>query len=125
MSRTTGRKYVNYRRRQQLFRTACMIISIFVLSITFALGASRLVSNAQNSSDVEYFKYYTSITVEPGTTLTSLAEEYGDHFKSNDEFIKEVAFTNHLIDDKLIAGMNLIVPYYSTEFKWWILSKAP
>lgn len=94
-----------------------MIISVFVCSIIFSLFASKVVTNAKSSDDVQYYKYYTSIVVEPGDSLTSLAEEYGEHFDSSQQFINEVIFSNHLLNDKLVTGMSLIVPYYSTEFK--------
>lgn len=117
MNTNGRRKYINYRKRQQIFRTCCLIISLFVLSVCFAFGASRLVSNAQSNSDITYFKYHTSITIAAGDTLTSLAKEYGEHFDSYEDFINEVKFSNHLNDDTIYAGMNLIIPYYSTEFK--------
>ena len=94
-----------------------LVLSIFVFSVGIALCASRLVSNAQNINDPHYYKYYTSVVIYPGDTLTSLAEEYGDHFESAESFIKDVQLTNHMYDDKIIAGTNLIIPYYSTEYK--------
>ena len=114
---SSGRKYINYHRRQLVFRRIMMLVSIFVCSIVFSFGASKLVTNAQNSNEVQYYKYYTSIVVNKGDTLTSIANQYGDHFESTEAYINEVIFSNHLYDDKIIAGMSLIVPYYSTEFK--------
>lgn len=114
---SSGRRFINYRRRQMIMRRIVMIISVFVCSIIFSLFASKVVTNAKSSDDVQYYKYYTSIVVEPGDSLTSLAEEYGEHFDSSQQFINEVIFSNHLLNDKLVTGMSLIVPYYSTEFK--------
>lgn len=115
---SSGRKFINYRRRQMIMRNVMLIISIFACSIVLSLAASKLLTNAKNSEDVQYYKYYTSIVVNSGDTLTSIADQYGDHFESDKAFIDEVMFSNHLYNDKLVAGMSLIVPYYSTEFKW-------
>lgn len=114
---TSKRKYINYRKRQMIFRKAMLVLSIFIFSMGFAFGVSKLVTNAYSEDETVYFKYYTSITVMPGDTLTSLAEEYGEHFESSKDFINEVCFTNHLLSDELYAGSNLIVPYYSAEYK--------
>lgn len=113
----SGRRYVNYRLRQMIFRRICFIISLFIFSVGVAFFAARIFANAQTSNDVQYYKYYTSIVVYPGDTLESIAEEYGDHFDSDSAFIKEVINTNHLNDADIRPGVSLIVPYFSTEFK--------
>ena len=61
--------------------------------------------------------------MEEGDTLYSLAEEYGDYFESDKAFINEVKYANHLIGDTIYAGSYLVVPYYSTEYRWflWIM----
>lgn len=117
MKNNSKRKYVNYRKRQMIFRKTMLILSIFILSMGFAFGASKLVTTAHSQNETVYFKYYTSITVQSGDTLLSLADTYGEHFDSEKAFVDEVCFTNHLLDDKLYAGTKLIVPYYSAEYK--------
>ena len=69
-------------------------------------------------------KYYTSITVQHGDTLSSIADRYlsdkniSQEYKSADSYINEVCAINHLDEDDMIfAGENIIVPYYSYEFK--------
>jgi len=108
--------FINYRRRQAIFRKFMLFITLIILSTGLAFAAGKLASNAQNITDVQYYKYHKSITVSEGETLSSLTVKYGDHFDSKKEFINEVIYTNHLTDDVLYVGMNLIVPYYSTEF---------
>ena len=76
------------------------------------------ISKAQGPDTPVYYKYYTSIRIEAGDTLWSLADAYADeNFKSKESFIKEVVRTNHLLDDNICEGDYLIVPYYSAEFK--------
>lgn len=113
----SGRRYINHRLMQQIRRRLTLIITIFIIGVAFASGASRMVTNAQSLEDTMYYKYHTSITVESGDTLSSIADEYADHFESKQDFIHEVMISNHLVDDTIYAGMNLIVPYYSEEFK--------
>lgn len=73
----------------------------------------------------EAYKYYTGITVRPGDTLWSIAEE---QFKNNRQtassykgvrsYMKEVISLNDLNDGNyLLAGQKLIVPYYSSDYK--------
>lgn len=78
------------------------------------------VSNAsanENAPEPRY-KYYTSIQIQTGDTLWSIAEnymtgEYADIY----EYINEVMEINHLNSDFLQAGKRLCVPYYSSEYK--------
>lgn len=63
-------------------------------------------------------KYYTSVSVESGETLWSLADKYIDYnfYKDRNSYISEVKSINHLDDNGFIrAGQTLILPYYSRE----------
>lgn len=65
------------------------------------------------------FKYYTSITVENGETLWSIADRYidYDHYKDKNAYIAEIENINHLDNgETILAGRLLIVPYYSMEY---------
>lgn len=110
---TVKRHYPNLRRRQEIFRKIVLFICAIIVTFGIALGAYKSFTNAEEINDVHYYKYYTSITVEAGDTLSSLACEYGNHFDSKNDFINEVIYSNHLTDDSLICGQSLIVPYYS------------
>lgn len=91
------------------------IIFAAVTLITFKI--TGFISNAKGNEH-SYYKYYTSVTIMPGDSLYSLADTHMDkNFKSAEYFIEEVKIVNGLDDDSLTAGMNLIIPYYSTEFK--------
>ncbi len=108
--------YINHRRRQMIFRRVMFFLSIFIVTAGIAFGAGSMASHAESLNDTHYYKYYTSITVEAGESINSLAAEYGEHFASKKEFINDLIFINHLTDDVLYEGMTLIVPYYSAEF---------
>ena len=58
------------------------------------------------------------MTVEAGETLWDIAHVYvSDDQASVQKYIDEVKQINHLVNDKIYAGENLIVPYYSDEYK--------
>lgn len=107
------------RRTRQLRRRlalACMILCISVIS---GIIGTSFMSKAQ-SDDVEVvYKYYTSIMVQPGDTLYSIAENYTNPEQmSVSDYIDEVRVTNNLIDVNAIrSGDYLVVPYFSKEFR--------
>ncbi len=92
---------------------ALAIFFILVCSILF--GTIRTV--AASSSDVPY-KYYTSIRIEEGDTLWSIADTYYDpSYEEITSYIEEVRSMNHLLsEDDIHAGQYLTIPYYSGSF---------
>ena len=102
-----------------------VIAIILVLICCFsALFITARPAVAEKRSQ-EAYKYYTGITVRPGDTLWSIAEE---QFKNNRQtassykgvrsYMKEVISLNNLNDGNyLLAGQKLIVPYYSSDYK--------
>lgn len=108
----------NRRKRQQDLRRKGIILlfsimSVLVISTIFFSFSSK----ASNSSNETCYKYYTSILIQDGDSLWSLAEEnWDEHFPSKKAYIEEIKKTNNLSDDILISGQYLIIPYYSSEF---------
>ena len=96
--------------------------SLIILGIFLILGLSVcchvINSHAETSSDSNVNKYYTSILIEKGDTLWSLAEKYADeqYYADTQIYIEEVIFINHLNSTEIIEGNYLVVPYYSAEF---------
>ena len=93
------------------------IIQDAVIAI-FTFSYHSLVSSASTGSEQVSYKYFTSIQVEAGDTLWSIAEEYADqeHYSSYKEYINEVKRMNKMRDDSIVSGQYLIIPYYSSEF---------
>ena len=103
-------------RRQYL--TLSFIISI-ILFVTIFWG-STLMSDAQSDEFVPQYKYYKTITVHTGDTLSSIAHDNFNSEKYNniDEYLNEIMSINNIVDSsKLNAGESLIIPYYSAEYK--------
>lgn len=96
-------------------------LSLIILGIFLILGLSVcchvIDSHAETSSGSNMNKYYTSILIENGDTLWSLAEKYADeHYADTQAYIDEVIFINHLNSTEITEGNYLVVPYYSAEF---------
>ena len=100
------------------------------LSLTLLTAVALLISlvmifgNRANAKTEEfetyngYYKYFTSITVHAGDTLSDYAEMYNiDEIKSDAEYISEVCMINDIDKDHIVSGSVLIVPYYDKEFK--------
>lgn len=100
-------------RRNIVFLTVSMAVVILasVLIISFSAQAS-------DKSRPASYKYYTSIQIEQGDTLWSIANENMDpaHYESAAAYVNEIKIMNSLTSDKIVAGNYLIIPYYSTEY---------
>jgi len=101
-------------RRQKYLTIGAALAVIFCIILICAVSYSSIRAQANTG-----FKYYTSVTVEYGETLWSIADRYIDynHYKDKNAYIAEVENMNHLDDgETLLAGQLLIVPYYSSEY---------
>lgn len=104
--------------RTLVLRTAMaalfMLIGIpGILALVFSQKAE-----AHEGSEEVYYKYYHRIEVVEGDSLWSIAKEnYVGSEQTIQEYIAEVQHINHCWDGKIYAGDELMIPYYSTEFK--------
>ena len=74
----TGRRDVIKKRRVNLLRRRIVIVGVtciamFLICATFV---NLYNVNANNTSKNPLYKYYTSYQIEPGDTLTSIAQKY-------------------------------------------------
>lgn len=99
-------------------RKAVVLLAVLTaIVITSILFAGKIRTAKAEEAEPSY-KYYTSIEVQPGDSLWSIAGDYmDDHYKNRNEYIDEVKTLNHLIGDDIHAGGHLLVPYYSMELK--------
>lgn len=94
----------------------CVLTLFMIAGLTLTLSVLR--STAQDKDAVVTYKYFTSITVEYGDTLYSLAEKYTEGYDMElSDYVEEVMHINHLNDEKIRSGQNLILPYFSEELK--------
>ena len=116
----TGRRDVIKKRRVNLLRRRIVIVGVtciamFLICATFV---NLYNVNANNTGKNPLYKYYTSYQIEPGDTLTSIAQEHiKDSNVSTSDYIDEVMKNNKLSDDEITSGKKLIIAYYSYEKK--------
>lgn len=89
----------------------CTVLVIVLLLVFTALFVgSRSVVDAKDGRE----KRFTSIQVQKGDSLWSIAQEHmSKEYQSIDDYIQEVCDTNHIYDQKITADMYLVVPYYT------------
>ena len=91
---------------------AAAFMGIALLSMLF--GAIR----TQAAPAEPAYKYYTSVQIQSGDTLWSIADMYmTEEYASIDTYIDEVRSINHIAaGDMIHAGQYLTVPYYSDVY---------
>lgn len=118
----TERDIKNYRkkfkRQRELRNRYLLMLLTFILIIGLTISYHAIVSEAGTDTDSLAFKYYTSIMVEYGDTLWSIAHQYTDeHYDNIMDYINEVISINHIKEDQITTGQYLIIPYYSYDYK--------
>ena len=115
-----SRREMVIRRRQQVMyqRIVVVILTVCIIICGVLLGSSIMASGHSKASNEQVsFKYYTSIEIEPGDTLWSIASEHiSVEYDSIQEYIDEVKELNQLGPDEIHSGQYLTIPYYSGEF---------
>lgn len=120
----SGMEYREYLRNKRALRRRYEVrihFSLLILGILLVICLSVcchvINSHAETSSENAVKKYYTSILIESGDTLWSLAQEYADdHYTDLQSYMDEVIFINHLDTADITEGYYLIVPYYAADF---------
>lgn len=97
---------------KNLFTIFGILFLLLLVSLLLSLPFKKTV-HAQSESDTA--KYFTSILIEPGDTLWEIAKDnMTEEYKSINQYIDEVKFTNNLYSDDITAGCYLLIPYYAT-----------
>lgn len=97
--------------KAQTIRTLfiCAVVAVLVFS-------STVIIQAKTDSDIHAQKYYTSYEIQPGDTLSSIAEEHMSvEYKNVNAYIEDVMATNGLKSTDIHAGQHLTIPYYAYE----------
>lgn len=116
-----GNRRRSNNRRKQIVATQKLIISTCVIAVLFSalFLFNPFTSQAKESDEQTLYKYYNSIIVNYNDSLSTIASRYCNLDATDYEsYIEEVCEINHLQDpDDLVAGNNIVVPYYSYEFQ--------
>lgn len=63
-------------------------------------------------------QYVTSIEIQPGDSLWSIAEAYlSEEYQDIPKYVEEIKRCNRLYRDEIHAGQRLIIPYYTTPLE--------
>ena len=103
-----------------LLNKKIFLTSSFVILLAMAVLTTVRIVNVDAMSDGKpaQYKYYTSYEIQPGDTLSSIAESYiTEEQISVSEYISEVKKINQLSSDKITSGKHIIILYYSNEYK--------
>ena len=101
---------------QRYFIISFLAVLLIILGVI--LGSNLLASSqSKASNEMNTYKYYTSIEVQKGDTLWTIAEQYADDDADYASYIEEVKEMNQLTSDTIHAGEYLTVSYSSSEFK--------
>jgi cell division protein YceG involved in septum cleavage len=92
---------------------------LVIIAVMILLGSRISTFASSHTVRTPLYKYYTSIQVEKGDSLWSIADDYIiDGVQSRDDFIDEVCQLNHISrQDILQSGEHLVIMYYSDEAK--------
>lgn len=94
------------------------IVLFAVVCLTLFSGTILTYAKEKSTSEITYYKYYTSIQIETGDSLWDIASRYiCEDVISMKDYIREIQAINGLNSDVIQAGDTLTVIYYSPEYK--------
>lgn len=110
---TKRRRIAQLRKRLFLSGTIVAIVLVTIITISGLKNVSAI-----NNGENPIYKYYTSYEIQPGDTLTSIAQKYTVNSNvSIAEYIEEVKKNNQLVSDRITSGKYIVISYYSDEYK--------
>ena len=90
-----------------------MMAALFTALVSIFMGRSLMQVMADEDPEVRCNKYYTSIRLDSGDTLWTIADEYNTFSgKSTEEYVRELRRMNSLSDDQIHEGHYLTIAYY-------------
>ena len=109
-------------RRQRIVRRQYFLLGLTIALVIFlfAFIGTTVMSSAQSDEYEPSFKYYKTVTVHSDETLWNIANANfsEDNYDNLNEYIGEICMINAISDpDTIKAGEDIVVPYYSAEFK--------
>ena len=100
------------KKQKSVFLIALSMV-LFIIMCSACFGTIR----AQAADETSAYKYYTSIEVQKGDTLWTIAQQYAGDDADYASYIEEVKDMNQLTSDTIHVGEYLTVSYSSSEFK--------
>ena len=102
--------------RNAPYLSLILILAIFIIGVACRITARS--ANADSLQAAPAYKYYTSIVIEGGDSLWSIAQEHMTAEYANIyDYMDEIREINHISGDFIKSGSYLCIPYYSAEYK--------
>lgn len=87
-----------------------LVILLIIIVFTFIFTTKTATAKNDNYR----IKQVTSVQIQKGDTLWSIASRYMScEYKDLNDYIEEIKFSNGLTSDKIHVGNYIIVPYYA------------
>lgn len=118
INKVSGRHHSGYQQRSMQRRQHILIftaVTLFLLIACVLIGSNFIgSSNTQANNTKEIYKYYTSIEVQEGDSLWSIADRYiTADYPDREAYMQELVALNNLSDTTIHSGSYLTIPYYS------------
>lgn len=97
------KKHVRKSNHKRVHNNNIMLMFGFILILTFTFIGGRQFVHANES--VEYEKSFQAIEIQPGDTLTSIAEEYATSEAVYQDYMDEVIEINQLRMIRYMPGV--------------------
>lgn len=105
-----------YRRVPLYTQKRMLFVAITVVSILLGIViGNAIIGSSSSSATTEHTKelYYTSVEIEYGDTLWTIAEAHmSAEYDDIESYIREIKKINGIHNDTIHAGNYLMVPYY-------------
>jgi len=89
-------------------------IGIAIIFIIIALTVIFTTKTATATNNNRRIKQVTSVRIQKGDTLWSIASKYMScEYKDLNDYVEEIMLSNGLTSDKIHAGNYIIIPYYT------------
>lgn len=90
-----------------------LVLAVGILTICMGSWLLVFQNGGKEARGGQGYKSYTSIEIQSGDSLWSIASEYmTEEYGSVQEYMKEIKSLNGLRSDEIHAGKFLVVPYY-------------
>lgn len=86
------------------------LILYIIAAVALILSIASIFKPKKDAYFEGYQKVYHNYEVQYGDTLTSIRDEWNPGRDIGD-FVYEVQHINHMVDDKIVAGKHIIIPY--------------
>ena len=106
----------------QTQKRVIVLVCVLVILAVILIGNS-IITFAGSRAEQPVHKYYTSVQLQKGDSLWSLADQYAASDRtSRAQFIDEVCELNGISEDNTLhSGEYLVVSYYSPEIRYLLI----